>query len=86
MIGADILLLVNTAENDLDMKPVDPFLLHRLNRLQGNAVCVQTTSQTVQGALRLIHSDSIIVYVAATPRYIQINDIVWITKHTSPTL
>lgn len=73
----------NRSEMSVEKQVVDPFLLHKVERMKQKHMTVQTIKHTVHGTLALVHADYIVLHVHTVPLYIQLHDIVRIIQGTS---
>lgn len=73
----------NRSEMSAAKRGVDPFFLHKVERMKQKYMTVQTMKQTFHGTLALVHADYIVLHVHTIPLYIQLHDIVRIIQGTS---
>ncbi|TQR19690.1 YuzF family protein [Psychrobacillus vulpis] len=57
----------------------EPYLYQLLQTLSGKRVAVQTSRSTLQGNLKTVAPDYIVVEVSGSPFYIRMKEIVWVT-------
>lgn len=59
---------------------VDSYLYHRLLSFKNKNVVINTTKNPLQGLLRAVNPDHVVIEVSRTPFYVRIQEIVWVTE------
>lgn len=58
---------------------VNPYMYHTLSTLLGKSIVVQTTNNPIQGLLKHVMPDHIVIETMNTPFYIRNQEIIWIS-------
>lgn len=61
------------------MNAFDPYLYQTLLGCMDRHIVVQTTWNPIQGTLRKVMPDHIVIEVSKTPFYVRTQEIVWVT-------
>lgn len=60
--------------------PFDPYFYRSLNHLQGKNIAIQTVRNPIQGILKTITPDHVVLEVSGVSFYIRNQMIVWVTR------
>jgi hypothetical protein len=58
---------------------VDPYLYQLLMKAVGKNVVVQTTKNPLQGLLKKVFPDYVVIEVSKTPFYVRNQEIIWVS-------
>lgn len=61
------------------MSAFDPYFYQMLMNVAGKNIVVQTTKNPIQGLLKSVKPDHIVVDINRTPFYVRIQEIVWVS-------
>lgn len=57
----------------------DPYVYQTLHGVVGRHIVIQTTKNPLQGRLKQVLPDHVVVEVSGSPFYVRIQEIVWVT-------
>lgn len=58
----------------------EPYLYQTLSQAIGCNIVIQTTKNPIQGCLKTVLPDHIVIEVHCTPFYIRIQEIIWFSQ------